>query len=52
MDLLPKVFRTEGDLTEFNPSRIYDSILMETKLSEDNAKKITNSLLEELLVLV
>jgi ribonucleoside-triphosphate reductase len=41
MDLLPKVFRTEGDLTEFNPSRIYDSILMETKLSEDNAKKIT-----------
>jgi len=41
MDLLPKVFRTEGDLTEFNSTRIYDSILMETKLSEDNAKKIT-----------
>ncbi|MHA1986651.1 MAG: anaerobic ribonucleoside-triphosphate reductase [Promethearchaeota archaeon] len=41
MDLLPKVFRTEGDLTEFNPSRIYDSILIETKLSEDNTKKIT-----------
>ena len=41
MDLLPKVFRTEGDLTEFNSTRIYDSILKETKLSEDNVKKIT-----------
>ena len=41
MDLLPKVFRTEGDLAEFNSSRIYDSIINETKLSEKDAKRIT-----------
>jgi len=41
MDLLPKVFRTEGDLTEFNSSRIYDSIIKETRLSEEDAKRMT-----------
>ncbi|MCK4285083.1 MAG: hypothetical protein KAX18_02720, partial [Candidatus Lokiarchaeota archaeon] len=41
MDLLPKVFRTEGDLTEFDSSRIYDSIIKETRLSEEDAKRMT-----------
>ncbi|KKM07830.1 hypothetical protein LCGC14_1729960, partial [marine sediment metagenome] len=41
MDLFPLVFRTEGDLTEFNSSRILDSILRETGLNIEDANKIT-----------
>ncbi|MFX1525150.1 MAG: anaerobic ribonucleoside-triphosphate reductase [Promethearchaeota archaeon] len=49
MDLLPKVFRTEGDLTDFNSSRIYDSIIKETGLSEDKAKKITELVVRRII---
>ena len=41
MDLFPKVFRTEGDLAEFDSSRIIESIIKETGMSEANANKIT-----------
>jgi len=41
MDLFPLVFRTEGDLTEFNSSRILDSIIKETGLNVEDANKIT-----------
>ncbi|MFX1374633.1 MAG: anaerobic ribonucleoside-triphosphate reductase [Promethearchaeota archaeon] len=41
MDLFPKVFRTEGDLVEFDSSRILDSLIKETGMSEANANKIT-----------
>ena len=41
MDLFPKVFRTEGDLAEFESSRIFDSIIKETGMNEANANKIT-----------
>ena len=41
MDLMPKVFRTEGDMVEFDPSRIMDSLIKETGLSEEKAKEIT-----------
>ncbi|MFW9823898.1 MAG: anaerobic ribonucleoside-triphosphate reductase [Candidatus Thorarchaeota archaeon] len=49
MDLLPKVFRTEGDLTDFNSSRIYESIIKETGLSEDKAKKITELVVRRII---
>lgn len=41
MDLFPKVFRTEGDFAEFDSSRIIESIIKETGMSEANANKIT-----------
>ena len=34
MDLLPKVFRTEGDVTEFDPSKIVASLIKETGMIE------------------
>ena len=40
MDLLPKVFRTEGNITEFDPTKIFESILKETKMDEKDAKHI------------
>ncbi|MHA2036658.1 MAG: anaerobic ribonucleoside-triphosphate reductase [Promethearchaeota archaeon] len=49
MDLLPKVFRTEGDLTDFDSSRIFDSIVKETRLSEDKAKKITELVVRRII---
>ncbi len=49
MDLLPKVFRTEGDLTDFDPSRIFDSIVKETRLSEDKAKMITELVVRRII---
>ncbi|MFX1593342.1 MAG: anaerobic ribonucleoside-triphosphate reductase [Promethearchaeota archaeon] len=41
MDLLPKVFRTEGNIAEFDPSKIFESILKETGMSEADVKNIT-----------
>ena len=41
MDLLPRVFRTEGDMVEFNPEKILNSLIKETGLSEEEARKIT-----------
>jgi len=41
MHLLPRVFRTEGDMVEFDPSKIYESLIKETFMNEDDAKKIT-----------
>ena len=39
--LLPKVFKTEGDFQEFDPSKIFDSLRKETEMSEENAQKVT-----------
>jgi hypothetical protein len=30
MDLLPKIFRTEGDMVDFDPSKILVSLMKET----------------------
>jgi ribonucleoside-triphosphate reductase len=49
MDLLPKVFRTEGDLAEFDSSRILDSIIKETGMSELNATKITELVVRRII---
>jgi ribonucleoside-triphosphate reductase len=49
MDLLPKVFRTEGDLTDFNSLRIFESIINETGLNEERAKKITELVVRRII---
>lgn len=49
MDLLPKVFRTEGDLTDFNSPIIFESIVKETNLSEDKAKMITELVVRRII---
>ncbi|TFG08249.1 MAG: anaerobic ribonucleoside-triphosphate reductase [Promethearchaeota archaeon] len=41
MHLLPKVYRTEGDVVEFDPSKILESIIKETNMKEKEAKNIT-----------
>ncbi|MEJ2277597.1 MAG: anaerobic ribonucleoside-triphosphate reductase [Candidatus Lokiarchaeota archaeon] len=40
-NLLPKVFRTEGDIAEFDPTKILNSVIDETGLNEEEAKKVT-----------
>ncbi len=39
--ILPKVYRTEGDMVDFDPSKIFESIVKETGMDEKNANKIT-----------
>ncbi|MHA2431515.1 MAG: hypothetical protein ACXACC_10875, partial [Promethearchaeota archaeon] len=40
-NLLPRVFRTEGDVVSFNPVKIEQSIIRETGLDKNFADKIT-----------
>ena len=49
MDLLPKVFRTEGDVVEFNPSKILESIMKETSMKEKDAKHITELVVRRII---
>ncbi|MHA1931526.1 MAG: anaerobic ribonucleoside-triphosphate reductase, partial [Promethearchaeota archaeon] len=49
MNLLPKVFRTEGDLADFNSSRIFESIIKETGLRENKAKMITELVVRRII---
>jgi ribonucleoside-triphosphate reductase len=49
MDLLPKVFRTEGNIAEFDPSKIFDSILKETGMNEKNTKHITELVVRRII---
>ncbi len=49
MDLLPKVFRTEGNISEFDPSKIFESILKETEMSETDAKHITELVVRRII---
>ncbi|MFX1337830.1 MAG: anaerobic ribonucleoside-triphosphate reductase [Promethearchaeota archaeon] len=49
MDLLPKVFRTEGDWVEFDPSKIFESIQMETGMTEADTKKITELVVRRII---
>lgn len=41
MHLLPKVFRSEGDMVDFDPEKIQLSIIKETGISEEDAIKVT-----------
>jgi len=49
MDLLPKVFRTEGDIVDFDPSKIFNSIISETHMKEDDAKHITELVVRRII---
>ena len=49
MDLLPKVFRTEGDWVEFDPSKIFESILKETGMTEEDTKNITELVVRRII---
>ncbi|MFX0037661.1 MAG: anaerobic ribonucleoside-triphosphate reductase [Candidatus Hermodarchaeota archaeon] len=49
MDLLPKVYRTEGSIADFDPSKIYESILKETGMNESNVKHITELVVRRII---
>ena len=49
MDLLPKVFRSEGDWVEFDPDKILESILKETGMTEENTKTITELVVRRII---
>ncbi|MFX1374364.1 MAG: anaerobic ribonucleoside-triphosphate reductase [Promethearchaeota archaeon] len=49
MDLLPKVFRTEGTIADFDPSKIFESILKETRMIESEAKQITELVVRRII---
>lgn len=49
MDLLPKVFRTEGDMVDFDPTKIMISIMKETGMSEQNANHITELVVRRII---
>ncbi len=49
MDLLPKVFRTEGNIAKFDPSKIFESILKETRMRETDAKEITELVVRRII---
>ncbi len=39
--ILPKVFRTEGDMVDYDPNKIFISLIKETRMEEMDANKIT-----------
>ncbi len=48
-NLLPKVFKTEGDISEFNPRKIEESLIRETGLDSNNADKITEIVVRRII---
>jgi len=49
MDLLPKVFRTEGNITDFDSAQIYESLLKETGLNERDVARITELVVRRII---
>jgi len=49
MDLLPKVFRTEGNITDFDSAKIYESLLKETGLNEKDVARITELVVRRII---
>lgn len=48
-NLLPRVFRTEGDVVEFDPLKIKQSIVKETGLDCESANKITDLVVRRII---
>ncbi len=48
-DLLPRVFRTEGDIVEFDPLKIEESIVKETGLDKQSSDKITQIVVRRII---
>ncbi|MFX0176103.1 MAG: anaerobic ribonucleoside-triphosphate reductase [Candidatus Hodarchaeota archaeon] len=46
---MPKVFRTEGDMVNFDPDKIFKSILKETGMNEEDAKHITELVVRRII---
>ena len=49
MHLLPKVFRSEGDVVEFDASKIFESIMKETGMPEEEAKNVTELVVRRII---
>ncbi len=48
-NLLPRVFRTEGDVVSFDPLKIEQSIIRETGLDKESADKITEFVVRRII---
>ena len=48
-NLLPRVFRTEGDVVSFDPTKIEQSIIKETGLDKESADKITELVVRRII---
>ncbi|MBD3254913.1 MAG: anaerobic ribonucleoside-triphosphate reductase [Candidatus Lokiarchaeota archaeon] len=48
-NLLPKVFRSEGDVENFHPSKIEESIIKETGLDEKTANRLTEKVVRRII---
>jgi len=48
-NLLPRVFRTEGDVIPFDPSKIEQSIIKETGLDKNSADRITELVVRRII---
>ncbi|TFF90621.1 MAG: hypothetical protein EU548_02125, partial [Promethearchaeota archaeon] len=48
-NLLPQVFRTEGDMVNFDPRKIKQSIIKETHLDSESADKITEIVVRRII---
>ncbi|MBD3338043.1 MAG: hypothetical protein GF353_02970 [Candidatus Lokiarchaeota archaeon] len=49
MDLLPKVYRTEGDVVDFDPSKIKQSLEKETGMNEEKSNLITELVVRRII---
>lgn len=49
MHLLPKVFRSEGDVVQFDASKIFESIMKETGMSEEEARNVTELVVRRII---
>ncbi len=47
--LLPRVFRTEGDVVSFDPKKIEQSIIIETGLNQNSADRITELVVRRII---
>jgi len=47
--LLPHVFRSEGDMVEFNPSKILKSLIKETDMNKRHASQITELVVRRII---
>ncbi|MEJ2277928.1 MAG: anaerobic ribonucleoside-triphosphate reductase [Candidatus Lokiarchaeota archaeon] len=48
-NLLPKVFRTEGDVVNFDPAKIRKSVMMETGMDLNSANKVTEVVVRRII---
>ena len=48
-DLLPKVYRTEGDVVDFDPEKIFLSVLNETGMTEEKARNVTELVMRRII---